>query len=80
LPISTKQDWNNLEAAPLGLEEGFASMTPRDMKFYRKGFESAFKLMCEYVENGVDLQTARENAEKIMSIENNSRAVPKVRP
>tara|TARA_E500000305_G_scaffold38495_1_gene29523 strand:+ start:8733 stop:8909 length:177 start_codon:yes stop_codon:yes gene_type:complete len=44
-------------------------MTPRDIKFFRNGFESAFKLLSEYVEDGVDMDTARENVEKIMSIE-----------
>lgn len=77
--INTKQDWDNLEATPLALEESFASMTQRDMKFFKRGFNSAFKLLCEYVENGVDLQTARENAEKIMSIDGKGRVVPKVK-
>ena len=43
-------------------------MTLAEEKIYKKGFEAAFKLLTEYVDNGVDMDTARRNAHKIMNI------------
>lgn len=50
---------------------------------YREGFEAAFKLLSEYIENGVDMETARINAEKIMYVkknESNNRFLPSSKP
>ena len=44
------------------------NMTISEEAVYREGFEAAFKLISEYIENGVDMATARLNAEKIMSV------------
>jgi|TARA_R110001599_G_scaffold341704_1_gene562920 hypothetical protein len=43
-------------------------MTIAEEAIYKEGFEAAFKLLSEYIENGVDMATARVNAEKIMSV------------
>ena len=45
-----------------------SSMTIAEEAIYKEGFEAAFKLLSEYIENGVDMATARVNAEKIMSV------------
>ena len=37
--------------------ENFADMTYRDMKFFKKGFESSFHLLSQYIREGVDLDT-----------------------
>jgi hypothetical protein len=43
-------------------------MTISEEAIYKEGFEAAFKLISEYVEKGLDMETARSNAEKIMSV------------
>tara|TARA_R110000824_G_scaffold243562_1_gene432285 strand:+ start:96 stop:290 length:195 start_codon:yes stop_codon:yes gene_type:complete len=43
-------------------------MTIAEEAIYKEGFEAAFKLLSEYVEKGLDMETARSNAEKIMSV------------
>ena len=43
-------------------------MSRAEEAIYKEGFEAAFKLLSEYIENGVDMATARLNAEKIMSV------------
>jgi len=45
-----------------------SSMTISEEAIYKEGFEAAFKLISEYVEKGLDMETARSNAEKIMSV------------
>lgn len=47
-------------------------MTLLEESIYREGFEAAFKLLSEYVENGLDMETARINAEKIMYVKQNA--------
>ena len=66
---NVKQNWNELNYTDISFTPQISNMTPRDIKFFRNGFESAFKLLSEYVEDGADMDTARENVEKIMSIE-----------
>jgi len=59
------------------------NMTVLEESIYREGFEAAFKLLSEYVENGVDMETARINAEKIMYVkknESNNRFLPSSKP
>ena len=48
------------------------NMTLLEESIYREGFEAAFKLLSEYVENGLDMETARINAEKIMYVKQNA--------
>lgn len=67
--IQTKQKFTDMVEIGISFSENFADMTLRDMKFFRKGFESAFHLLSQYIEDGVDLETARSNVEKIMGVE-----------
>tara|TARA_R110002020_G_scaffold35824_5_gene108000 strand:+ start:3938 stop:4165 length:228 start_codon:yes stop_codon:yes gene_type:complete len=53
----------------ISFSENFADMTYRDMKFFKKGFESSFHLLSQYIRDGVDLDTAKENVKKIMEVE-----------
>tara|TARA_R110000765_G_scaffold146731_2_gene249148 strand:+ start:176 stop:406 length:231 start_codon:yes stop_codon:yes gene_type:complete len=58
-------------------------MTLLEESIYREGFEAAFKLLSEYVENGLDMETARINAEKIMYVKQNAsngRFLPSSKP
>lgn len=59
------------------------NMTVLEESIYREGFEAAFKLLSEYVENGLDMETARINAEKIMYVkqnQSNGRFLPSSKP
>ena len=59
------------------------NMTLLEESIYREGFEAAFKLLSEYVENGLDMETARINAEKIMYVKQNAsngRFLPSSKP
>ena len=59
------------------------NMTLLEESIYREGFEAAFKLLSEYVENGLDMETARINAEKIMYVkqnQSNGRFLPSSKP
>jgi len=59
------------------------NMTLLEESIYREGFEAAFKLLSEYVENGLDMETARINAEKIMYVKQNAsngRSLPSSKP
>mgnify|MGYP003665030939 CR=1 FL=1 len=59
------------------------NMTVLEESIYREGFEAAFKLLSEYVENGLDMETARVNAEKIMYVkqnQSNGRFLPSSKP
>ena len=59
------------------------NMTLLEESIYREGFEAAFKLLSEYVENGLDMETARINAEKIMYVkqnQSNNRFLPSSKP
>jgi len=47
------------------------NMTLLEESIYREGFEAAFKLLSEYVESGLDMETARINAKKIMYVKQN---------
>ena len=58
-------------------------MTVLEESIYRDGFEAAFKLLSEYVESGLDMETARINAEKIMYVkqnQSNNRFLPSNKP
>lgn len=65
----TKQNWNDPAYPNISFQENFGDMTSRDLKFFKRGFESAFKLISQYIQDGVDIETARKNAEEILSIE-----------
>ena len=59
------------------------NMTLLEESIYREGFEAAFKLLSEYVESGLDMETARINAEKIMYVkqnQSNNRFLPSNKP
>ena len=59
------------------------NMTLLEESIYRDGFEAAFKLLSEYVESGLDMETARINAEKIMYVkqnQSNNRFLPSSKP
>lgn len=59
------------------------NMTVLEESIYKEGFEAAFKLLSEYVENGLDMETARINAEKIMYVKQNAsngRFLPSSKP
>ena len=59
------------------------NMTLLEESIYRDGFEAAFKLLSEYVESGLDMETARINAEKIMYVkqnQSNNRFLPSNKP
>jgi len=62
---------DNLELS-INFHEGFTGQTPRDMKVYKMAFEQAFKLLSEYVENGIDMDTARKNVEIILNVDGKS--------
>ena len=59
------------------------NMTLLEESIYREGFEAAFKLLSEYVESGLDMETARINAKKIMYVkqnQSNNRFLPSNKP
>lgn len=47
-----------------------SNLTVSEAEIYREGFNAAFKLLSEYIEKGVDMDTARANAAKIMNLKN----------
>ena len=67
--IQAKRTHTDIVEIKISFSENFADMTLRDRKFFRKGFESSFHLLSQYIEDGVDLETARDNVRKILEAE-----------
>ena len=67
--IQTKNDFDDAVELRISFADNFADMTLRDLKFFKRGFESAFNLLAQYIEDGVDLETARDNVKKIIEVE-----------
>ncbi len=67
--IQTKNDFDDAVELRISFADNFADMTLRDTKFFKRGFESAFNLLAQYIEDGVDLETARDNVKKIIEVE-----------